>query len=129
MGYTHSVLLVLSGLSCAPLFFISLPPLGEPVRIGLSLMAPVLLGSILLHRNPRIQIRLLTIIQITFVVLSIFHYYVLLSTGELMNFDGGTLTWTVLAFSPVLGYVFLSSSIRVLARNLKILDQADRLRD
>ncbi len=134
MGRTHTVFLVLSALAFSFLFFSAVPSFDgtvQFVRIGLILMAPVLLGSLLLYGRPEKQVSVLKTVRMAIVLLLILYYYSLWSTGTFAasSDDEGQL-WGFIAsrFSPMLGYIFLSISVRVLTRNLKLLSQADRLR-
>ncbi|MCY4160207.1 MAG: hypothetical protein OXE92_10065 [Bacteroidetes bacterium] len=135
MGYLHSVFLTLAGLSYALLFFGIDTSLGNVIlitRFSLALMAPVLLGCLLLRGKSKIQLRSLKIIQMVIVLFSAFYYYFLWSSGAFdLWFGGGAnfLEIAVVGFSPILGYVFLSGSIRVLARKLRVLARVGRLRD
>ncbi|MCY3595771.1 MAG: hypothetical protein OXH01_11120 [Bacteroidetes bacterium] len=94
-------------------------------------MAPVLLVSLLLHGKPEKQVSVLKTVRMAIVLLLILYYYFLWSTGALAGLsDSEGRYWKFIAswFSPMLGYVFLSLSVRVLTRNLKLLSQVDRLR-
>ncbi len=134
MGRIHTVFLVLSALAFSLLLFSAAPSSGgtvQFVRIGLILMAPVLLVSLLLHGKPEKQVSVLKTVRMAIVLLLILYYYFLWSTGTLSGRpDGEGPYWDFIAswFSPMLGYVFLSLSVRVLTRNLKLLSQMDRLR-
>ena len=94
-------------------------------------MVPVLLGSLLLHGRPEKQVSVLKTIRMATVLLLILYYYFLWSTGAIAGWsDSEGRIWGFIAsrFSPMLGYVLLSLSVRVLTRNLKLLSQVDRLR-
>ncbi len=135
MGRIHTVFLVLSALAFSLLLFSAAPSSSGAVqfaRIGLILMAPVLLGSLLLHGRPEKQVSVLKIVRMAIVLLLILYYYLLWSTGA---FAGSSIIqeqfwgFIVSRFSPMLGYIFLSVSVRILTRNLKLLSQVDRLRN
>ena len=134
MGRIHSVFLVLSALAFSLLLFSPAPSSDgtvQFVRIGLILMAPVLLVSLLLYGKPEKQVSVLKTVRMAVVLLLILYYYFLWSTGALAGLsDSEGRYWEFIAswFSPMLGYVFLSLSVRVLTRNLKLLSQVDRLR-
>ncbi len=134
MGHTHTVFLVLSALAFSILFFDPSTSSGDTVQvveIGLMLMAPVLLTSLLFHGSPGRQAGVLKIVRILIVLLLILYYYLLWNAGALRGWsdqDGQSLESILFRFSPMLGYIFLTLSVRVLAQNLKRLRQMDRLR-
>lgn len=134
MERTHTIFLILSALSFSLLLFDASSFSGDMiwfVRIGLILMAPVLLSGLLFHRRPKKQVSVLKIIRVISVLFLILYYYLLWSTGTLAGWSDseGRFWWPIMSrFSPILGYVFLSLSVRILTRNLKLLSQVDRLR-
>jgi len=134
MGYLHSVFLILSGLVYVLLFFDLNAFSGNGIqaaRISLILIASALLVGIVLHRKPKVQARFLRIIQMVVVVFSAFYYYLLWTTGVFDQWfgSGGIFQeFAISGFAPILGYLFLSLSVRVLVRNLKTLARVDRLR-
>ena len=135
MGYIHSIFLILSGLFYALLLFdVGSSPgnVTQAPKIAMILMAPALWGCLLLNGKPKTQVRFLKITQIMIVVLSVLYYYLLWSTGifgQWFDSVGGSSGWMLGGLAPILGYVFLSLSVRTLTRNLKLLDRVHRLRD
>ena len=135
MGRTHNVFLVFAALAFSLLLFDAAPSYSgtvQFVRIGLILMAPVLLGSLLLHGKPERQVSVLKTVRMAIALLLAVYYYSLWSTGVFTEWsDSEGRFWGFIAarFSPMLGYLFLSLSVRTLTRNLKLLSQVDRLRD
>ena len=134
MGYAHSVFLILAGLAYILLLFdtgLSAGIAMQASRISLILMAPLLWGFLLLNGKPKTQLRSLNITQIVIVLLLVFYYYLLWSAGtygQWLDGTGGSSGWVLGGFAPIFGYIFLSLSVRVLARNLRKLSRMDRLR-
>ncbi len=134
MGRIHTIFLMFSALAFSLLLFGEVPSSDgkiQFVRIGLILMVPVLLGSLLLHGRPKKQVSVLKTVRMAMVLLISLYYYFSWSVGAFSEWPGGEgQFWEFISswVSPVLGYIFLSLSVRVLIRNLKLLSQMDRLR-
>lgn len=134
MGYIHSVFLIVSALAYSLLLFdlgASSGTVLQAIRVILILVAPILLGSLVLHGRPQVQSKVLMAAQIIAVIMSAVYYYLLWGAGLLAGLDSeiGFFRWSVRSFAPILGYGFLSLAVRTLARKLKILSQVGRLRD
>ena len=134
MGYIHSGLITVSALAYLLLLFDlgdSSGTILQAARIILILVALVLLGSLVLRVGPEAQSKVLKAAQIAAVILSAVYYYLLWSTGFFAGVDIeiGLFRWLVRAFAPILGYTFLSLSVRTLDRKIRTLSQVGRLRD
>ncbi len=135
MGYLHSLFIVLSGAAFSILLFSTFSFLGgagQLIKTCMVVIGPVLWSSLLLNRHPNLQIRALTISRIIVIVLLSLYYYFHWKAG-IFSQESQTNRWALdfllIVFSPILGYIFLSLSVRVLARKLSVLRNVDRLRD
>ena len=134
MGYIHSGLITVSALAYLLLLFDLGDSSGtvlQAARIILILVALILLGSLALHGGPEVQSKVLKAAQIAAVILSAVYYYLLWSTGFFAGLDIeiSLFRWLLRAFAPILGYTFLSLSVRTLDRKVKTQRQVGRLRD
>jgi len=135
MGFQHSIFLVLSGLTYLLLIFDHNDAIVGTALIGkisLITMGALILGSLVLHRSHRIQLRVLNMMQIVVVLLTLIYYYFLWQYGAFGDwFHGDQQKWwlTIIELSPIFGYGLLSVSTRILRRNLKLIRSVDRLRD
>ena len=134
MGYLHSIFLVLSGLSYLLVLLAPDSSYGGPtqaVEIALISMGGLLMGSLLLHKQSTVHARVLIIIQIIVVILSVFYYYFYWRVGAFSDWSGtreGRMEFIFVGLPPILGYIFLSLSVRTLTRKLRVLSRVDRLR-
>lgn len=134
MGRIHSIFLVLSALAFFVLLFDSRPSsdgIVPFVRTGVILVAPIILLSFFLHGKLQKQVNFLKIVRAIVVLLLILYYYLLWSADAFsgwFNAEGEYIGLFISQFTPMFGYVFLSLSVRVLTRNLRLLGKAERLR-
>ena len=135
MGFRHFIFGILSGLTYLLLFFDHsevIVGFAQIVKISIATMGILILGSLVLHRNYRFQLRALNIIQIVVVLLTAVYYYLLWQNGAFSNWlQGDHQQWwfMIVMLCPIFGYGFLSISVRILHRNLKLIRSVDRLRD
>jgi len=135
MGFRHSIFVVLSGLTYVLLLFDhseAIAGTAQTVQISLVTMGGLILGGLLLHRNANTQLRVLNLLQILVVLLTAVYYYLLWQNGAFADwFRGDHQHWwfMIIKLSPIFGYGFLSVSVRILHRNLRLIKSVDRLRD
>ena len=134
MGYQHSIFIVFSGLSYLLLLLDTtshVTALAQITRISLMIMGVLILCSLLLQGKPHMQQRSLRIIQSIIIVSSGGYYYFLWASGIVSQWfgaDGHMWSLMISGILPIFGYGFLSTSVRILNRNLKLLRNVDRLR-
>jgi len=134
MAYQHSIFLFVSGVSYLLLLLdtgIQVTGIAEISRISLMVIGGLLLSSLLLHRKSVVQLRSLRVLQsIVVVVTGVYYYFMWVSDGfsQWFGIDGSLWGFLISGILPILGYGFLSVSVRILHRNLKLVRNVDRLR-
>jgi len=134
MAYQHLFYLFVSGVFYLLLLLdtaIGVTGIAEISRISLMVIGGLLLSSLLLHRKPLIQLRSLRVIQsLVVVVTGVYYYFTWASDGfsQWFSIDGSLWGFLISGMLPILGYGFLSISVRILNRNLKLIRNVDRLR-
>ncbi|MCY4171450.1 MAG: DUF4293 family protein [Bacteroidetes bacterium] len=135
MGHQHSYFIALSGASYV---LISLDinsrfeGLAEFMRISLIVLGVLILITILFHGNSKLQLQSLKISQIIVIALSGIYYYSLWVSDvfdQWLAVSGSIWGLVISGALPIIGYISLSLSVRILNRNLKLIRNVDRLRD
>ncbi len=135
MGHLHSFFMVLSGLAYSSLLFSTgtfSAGTVHTLKICMILIAIFLWSFLFLYKRPELQVRALIITQIVVIILSILYYYFYWDMGVFSQWSQTRelrRDFIMVGFPPILGYIFLSLSVRVLTRKLRVLRQVDRLRD